>query len=218
MDPSISALLRPRSIAILGASADFNKLNGRTLKALLDKHYAGALYPVNPKYPEIAGLPCYPDVAAIPGAIDLAVVAVPAKHVPRTLRELGATGVAAAVVFSSGFSAVGGDGVALEHELKSAIRESGLRVPNCLGLINAFENVMATFSQCSLGPTPAGPAAFVTQSGALGTATAGMARWRGLNFGYFVNTGNESDVNFVDVMRWSSPIRTSRSVPVTSRG
>jgi predicted CoA-binding protein len=83
MDPTITALLRPRSIAILGASADFNKLNGRTLKALLDKHYTGALYPVNPKYVEIAGLPCYPDVAAIPGAVDLAVVAVPAKRVPQ---------------------------------------------------------------------------------------------------------------------------------------
>ena len=153
-------------------------LTGRTIKALLDKHYAGALYPVNPKYPEIAGLPCYPDVASIPGAVDLAVVAVPAQRVPQTLRELGAKGIAAAVVFSSGFSEVGGDGVALERELKTAIRESGVRVlgPNCLGLINAFENVMATFSQFSLGPTPPGPAAFVTQSGALGTATAGMAR------------------------------------------
>src|SRR6185436_66554 len=80
---------------------------------------------------------------------------------------------------------------------------SGVRVlgPNCLGLINAFENVMATFTQFSLGPTVAGPAALVTQSGALGTATAGVARRRGINFGFFVNTGNELDVNFVDVMR-----------------
>ena len=102
----------------------------------------------------------------------------------QTLRELGAKGVTAAVVFSSRFSEVGGDGVALERELKTAIRESGVRVlgPNCLGLINAFENVMATFSQFSLGPTPPGPAAFVTQSGALGTATAGMARRRRRTF------------------------------------
>jgi acetyltransferase len=73
--------------------------------------------------------------------------------------------------------------------------------PNCLGLVNAFENVLATFSQFSLGETAPGPAAFVTQSGALGTATAGSARRRGLNFGYFVNTGNETDITFVDVMR-----------------
>ncbi|MGZ9078778.1 MAG: acetate--CoA ligase family protein [Burkholderiales bacterium] len=202
MNAGIEALLRPRSIAILGASADFQKLNGRTLKALLDKGYAGQIYPVNPKYTDIAGLRCYPDVSPLPQGIDLAILAVPARHVPSTLLRLREKQVTAAVVFSSGFSEVGGEGINLEAELLGAIRASGIRVlgPNCLGLINAFDNVMATFSQFSLGPTPAGPAAFVTQSGALGTATAGSARRRGLNFGYFVNTGNEADVTFVDVM------------------
>jgi acetyltransferase len=203
MNAAIRALLNPRSIAILGASNDFEKLNGRTLKALLDKGYAGRIFPVNPKYGDIGGLQCYPDVAAISETIDLAIVAVPARRVPDALRELGRKKVPAAVVFSSGFAEVGGDGVRLEQDLRAAIAESGVRVlgPNCLGLINAFDNVMATFSQFSLGATPPGPAAFVTQSGALGTATAGMARRRGLSFGYFVNTGNECDVTFVDVMR-----------------
>ncbi len=203
MNDAIQALLHPKSIAVIGASSDFNKINGRTLKALVDKKYAGRILPVNPKYQTLLDLPCYPDVASIPGTVDLAVVAVPAKHVPDTLRALGKKGVKAAVVFSSGFSEVGGDGIRLEAELKKAIQESGVRIlgPNCLGLVNVAENVMATFSQFSLGPTPDGPAAFVTQSGALGTATAGTARKRGLNFGYFVNTGNEVDVQFVDIMR-----------------
>jgi acyl-CoA synthetase (NDP forming) len=137
VNAAIEALLRPRSIAILGASADFQKLNGRTLKALLDKGYTGVIYPVNPKYREIAGLKCYADVTELPSGIDLAIVAVPARHVPRTLRVLGERQVAAAVVFSSGFSEVGGNGVGLEQELCSAIRDSGVRVlgPNCLGLI-----------------------------------------------------------------------------------
>jgi acetyltransferase len=203
MNDALQALLHPRSIAVIGASADFNKINGRTLKALVDKQYAGRVIPVNPKYPTLLDLPCYPDIASIPGTVDLAVVAVPAKQVPDTLRQLGRKGVKAAVVFSSGFSEIGGDGVRLEAELRQAIRDSGIRIlgPNCLGLVNVAENVMATFSQFSLGPTPDGPAAFVTQSGALGTATAGTARKRGLNFGYFVNTGNEVDVQFVDIMR-----------------
>jgi acetyltransferase len=202
MNEAIRALLHPQSIAVIGASSDFNKINGRTFKALVDKGYAGRILPVNPKYQTLLDRPCYPDVASIPGSVDLAVVAVPAKHVPDTLRELGRKGVRAAVVFSSGFSEVGGDGIRLEAELKQAIRESGVRIlgPNCLGLVNVAENVMATFSQFSLGPTPDGPAAFVTQSGALGTATAGVARKRGLNFGFFVNTGNETDIQFVDVM------------------
>ena len=203
MNDAVQALLHPKSIAVIGASADFNKINGRTLKALVDKGYAGRIFPVNPKYQTLLDLPCYPDVASIPGTVDLAVVAVPAKQVPDTLRELGRKKVKAAVVFSSGFSEVGGGGILLEAELKKAIAESGVRIlgPNCLGLVNVFENVMATFSQFSLGPTPEGPVAFVTQSGALGTATAGTARKRGLNFGYFVNTGNETDIQFVDVMR-----------------
>jgi len=203
MDEVIRALLQPESIAILGASRDFDKLNGRTLKALLEKGYAGALYPVNPKYDSIAGLRCYAAVPALPEGIDLAIVAVPAKQVPGILRQLGLKKVRAAIVFSSGFSETGEAGWQLEEELRQVIAESGVRVlgPNCLGLVNSFHNVMATFSQFSLGPTPPGPAAFVTQSGALGTATAGMARRRGLNFGYFVNTGNESDITFVDVMR-----------------
>ncbi len=203
MNAAVQALLHPKSIAVIGASADFNKINGRTLKALVDKGYAGRIFPVNPKYPTLLDLPCYPDIASIPGTVDLAVVAVPAKRVPDTLRELGRKKVLAAIVFSSGFSEVGGDGVRLEAELKLAITESGVRIlgPNCLGLVNVFENVMATFSQFSLGPTPDGPIAFVTQSGALGTATTGTARKRGLNFGYFVNTGNETDIQFVDVMR-----------------
>ncbi len=203
MNDALQALLHPQSIAVIGASADFNKINGRTLKALVDKQYAGRIIPVNPKYPTLLDLPCYPDIPSIPGTVDLAVVAVPAKHVPDTLRQLGRKGVRAAVVFSSGFSEVGGDGVKLEADLRQAIRDSGVRIlgPNCLGLVNVAENVMATFSQFSLGPTPDGPAAFVTQSGALGTATAGTARKRGLNFGYFVNTGNEVDLQFVDIMR-----------------
>jgi len=203
MNDAVQALLHPRSIAVIGASSDFNKINGRTLKALVDKKYSGHLYPVNPKYQTLLDLPCYPDVASIPGKVDLAVVAVPAKHVPATLLALGKKQVKAAVVFSSGFSEVGGDGVRLEAELKTAVRDSGVRIlgPNCLGLVNVAENMMATFSQFSLGPTPDGPAAFVTQSGALGTATTGTARKRGLNFGYFVNTGNEVDLQFVDIMR-----------------
>jgi len=203
MNDAVQALLHPKSIAVIGASSDFNKINGRTLKALVDKQYGGKLYPVNPKYQTLLDLPCYPDVASIPGPVDLAVVAVPARHVPGTLRELGKKQTRAAVVFSSGFSEVGGEGIQLEAELKKAVRESGLRIlgPNCLGLVNVAENMMATFSQFSLGPTPDGPAAFVTQSGALGTATTGTARKRGLNFGYFVNTGNEADLQFVDIMR-----------------
>lgn len=196
-------LLKPKSIAILGASSDFTKINGRTLKYLLDKGYAGAIYPVNPKYERIGPLKCYASIDVVPEAADLAVVAVPARFVAQALRDLGRCGVKSAIVFSSGFAETGETGRALEQEVVAAAKAAHVRLcgPNCLGLINAFERVMATFGQFAEGDTPAGPVAFVTQSGAFGTAIAALARRRGLGLGYFVNTGNEGDVDFVAVMR-----------------
>ena len=156
---NLHALLSPASIAIVGASPDFTKINGRPLKHLLDKGYRGKLFAVNPKYSVIGGVVCYPSIADIPGPVDLAIVAVPAKSVAAVLRELGANGVKAVIVFSSGFAELGEDGRALEAEITAIARASGMRLcgPNCLGLINAFERVIATFGQYADGATPPGP-------------------------------------------------------------
>lgn len=199
----LRSLLNPGSIAILGASSDFTKVNGRTLKFLLDKGYGGRIYPVNPKYQQIGSLKCYPSIDAVPGPVDLAVVALPARFVARTLSDLGRRGVKSAIVFSSGFAETGAAGRAMEREVVAAAQAVGLRLlgPNCLGLINAYDQVIATFSQFADGDTPAGPVGLVTQSGAFGTAIAALARRRRLGLGYFINTGNEGDVDFVQVMR-----------------
>lgn len=197
----VDCLLTPRSIAIIGVSQDFNKLNGRVMKFLLEKGYSGRIIPVNPKYAELGGYTCYPDILEAPGEIDLAVVSVPARIVPGEIDKAGRKGVRAAIVFSSGFAEMGEAGRALEAEVLENARRHGIRLcgPNTLGLINAFDRVFATFTQFGLGDTPAGPIAFITQSGAFGTAIAALARQRGLGLGYFVNTGNESDVTFADV-------------------
>lgn len=202
MSDALQRMLSPKSIAIVGVSSDFNKLNGRPMKFLLDKGYAGAIYPVNPKYDEIAGIKCYASVMDLPEPADLAVVAVPAKLVLETVRQLGAANVASAVIFSSGFGEMGPEGKALEAEVAQVAREGGVRIcgPNGLGLINAFEGVMATFSQYADADTPAGPVGFVTQSGAFGTAINALARNRYMGFGLFLNTGNEADVDFVTGM------------------
>jgi acyl-CoA synthetase (NDP forming) len=199
----LSSLLSPKSIAIVGASDDFTKVNGRTLKYLLAKGYAGSIYPVNPKHRRIGALQCYPAVAAIPAPVDLAVIAVPAALVARAMADLGRHGVKSAIVFSSGFAETGEEGRRLEREVVAMARTSGIRLcgPNCLGLINAFDRVMATFGQFAEGETPPGPVGFVTQSGAFGTAIAALARRRGVGLGYFINTGNEGDVDFVAAMR-----------------
>lgn len=201
-DDAIRRLLKPASIAVIGASADFNKINGRPLKHLIEKGYAGRILPVNPKYKEIGGHECYPNIAALPEAADLAIVAVPAAHVGDRIAELGARGVRSAVIFSSGFGEMGPEGKERERMLLETAKTAGVRLlgPNCLGFVNAFENVYSTFSQYADGETAAGPIAFVTQSGAFGTATAALVRKRGLGLGYFLNTGNQSDLDFSELM------------------
>ncbi|RCW67474.1 acetate--CoA ligase family protein [Pseudorhodoferax soli] len=198
----IARLLHPRSIAVVGASADLAKINGRPLKHLIDKGFGGRILPVNPKYREIAGLACFADIASLPDGVDMAVVAVPAREVVASVEALGARGVPAAVVFSSGFGEMGEAGRALEQRLADTARRAGVLLcgPNCLGFINAFENVYATFSQYADGETGPGPIAFVTQSGAFGTAIAALVRQRGLGLGYFINTGNEADLQFAELM------------------
>ena len=122
----LQSLLSPGSIAILGASTDLTKVNGRPLKHLLDKGYAGKIYPVNPKYSSISGVACYPTIADIPGPVDLAIVAVPAKFVASLLRDLGRCGVKSVIVFSSGFAEIGAGGRALEAEASAVAREFGI--------------------------------------------------------------------------------------------
>lgn len=197
---AMKALLQPESVAILGCSSDLNRINGRPLRYFLEKGYKGRIYPVNPKQREIAGLPCYPDVLAVPGPVDLAVVAVPAALVVPSMRQLAEKGVPAAVIFSSGFAEMGEAGASAQRELLSVARAGGVRFcgPNAVGLINAFEGVTASFSEYLEGDVPAGPIGFVSQSGAFGTGIASLARERQLGLGYFINTGNEADLDVAD--------------------
>lgn len=199
---TIASLINPRSIAIIGASSNFSKINGRPLKHLITKGYAGHILPVNPKYSSIAGMTCYPSIDRLPVPVDLAIVAVPASEVLQSVEALGKHGVRAVVIFSSGFGEMGPAGQAMENALVEKARSLGMVLcgPNCLGFINAFNNVYATFSQYADGATAAGPIAFVTQSGAFGTAIATLASQRGLGLGYFINTGNEADLSFSELM------------------
>lgn len=199
---AIQSMINPRSIAIVGASSDPRKVSGRPLKHLLDKGYQGKIYPINPRQKEISGVACVASIADLPHGVDLAVIVLPAEAVEAVLPELAAKGVPAAIIFASGFGELGDAGRAKEASLVQTARKAGIRIlgPNCLGLFNAFERVITTFSQYVDGDVKAGPLAFVSQSGAFGTAIAALARNRQMGLGYFVNTGNEADITFVDAM------------------
>ena len=199
---TFDALLRPRSVAILGCSGNPERVNGRPLRYFLEQGFQGRLYPVNPRHEQIGGLRCYPDVASIPDEIDLAIIALPASKVLDGVRELVARKVPAAVIFSSGFGETGTAGEALQRELLDIARSGGLRFvgPNCVGVLNSFDGVAATFSEYLEGETPSGPVGFVSQSGAFGTGIAALARLRGIGLGMYINTGNEADISFGDAV------------------
>ena len=198
-DPRLGPLLDPASIAIVGASADFTRINGRPLRFMLHYGYRGRLFPINPRYQEIAGLACYPSVEALPDAPDLALIGLSADRVPEALEACGRRGIRAAVVFSGGFAEAGPDGQALQARLVATAERYRMALcgPNCLGFVNfrsaAVCTFTATFDSVDVRP---GEIAFVSQSGALGVYIYALARERGLGFSYYVSSGNESVLDF----------------------
>lgn len=198
---SIGALLRPQSIAIAGASADPGKLGALPLTFLRKYGYPGALFPINPNVPDINGLLCYPNISAIDQPIDLLVIAVAAARIPELLRECKPGQVKTAIVLSSGYAELGINGIASQNELLAQALSKGVRFigPNSVGLANLRDRIIPSISQVFDQPDlQPGPIAFVSQSGAVGTAVMALAHAEQLKIGYFVSTGNEGDLEFAD--------------------
>ena len=197
--PDLRPLLDPESIAIVGASADFSRINGRPLRFLLEYGYRGQILPINPRYDEIAGVRCFPSVGELPAAPDLALIGLAAASTPEVLEACGRRGARAAVVFSGGFGEFDAAGRALQDRLVETAERYGMALcgPNCLGFVNfaraAVCSFTATFDTVDIKP---GPIAFVSQSGALGAYIYALARERDLGFSYFVSSGNEAQVDF----------------------
>jgi acyl-CoA synthetase (NDP forming) len=201
----LESLFHPRSVALIGVSNEQNKLSGRPFRFFREFGYAGNVYPVNPKYHEISGVPCFAKLSDIPGEVDLAVITLPANAVPEALEECGTKGVKAAAIISSGFAEVGGEGVRLQDELRRIASKYGIAVcgPNCSGFVYFPERVTATFSVGLDGGFPeSGPAAFISQSGALSSYILGAAKERGLAFRYWITTGNECVLSFTDYLQY----------------
>ena len=118
-----ASLFSPRSIAIIGASADESSISGQPIRFLREHGYAGSVYPVNPKYDTVGGHRCYPDVASLPEPPDVALIVVAARRVPDALRQLGAKRVPYAIVLSSGFAEIGDEGKAAQEEIAAIARE-----------------------------------------------------------------------------------------------
>lgn len=200
---SIAAVLRPRSIAVIGASRQPGTIGHELFRNLLQGNFQGPLYPVNPVADQIAGVRAYGSVAEIPGAVDLAVVTVPQPRVARVADDCGAKGVKALVVISAGFAEVGAEGAAAERDVIERARRHGMRVvgPNCMGVLNLSRGVSmnATFAP---GQPQRGRIAFLSQSGALGIAVLQQAAGLGLGVSSFVSIGNKADVSGNDLLQY----------------
>jgi acetate---CoA ligase (ADP-forming) len=198
-------LFNPRGIAVVGASADLTRIGGQPIRALTEFGYRGKVYPVNPKHTEIKGLRCYPDVTSVPQPCDVALVAVAAELVPRIIEQCGEAGISFAVILSAGFSEIGEKGEDLQAQLDVAIEKSGVGVvgPNCQGILNLQDRVYNGFGSIFQYPDlKSGPVAMVTQSGGFGYAVVGLAEYAGVGFNYVVSTGNEADIDTLDLLTY----------------
>jgi acyl-CoA synthetase (NDP forming) len=199
--PDLTRLLSPSAIALIGASTNAHSISGQPLYHMLATGYAGKLYPVNPNRAEVQGVKAYADVRQIPGACDVAVITIPAAHVPDALEQCGEAGISFAVILSAGFAETGEAGAGMQRKLDAAIAKSGVRVvgPNCVGTMNLIDKAFCAFGGAlgdkTLRP---GPLAIVSQSGGFGLSIMALANSHGVGTCYNISTGNEADLTFFD--------------------
>lgn len=193
--------LAPDSIAIIGASADPTKRGYKAMVGLIKGHYAGKIYPINPKVPDILGVPTYPTLDDVPGAVDLALICTPAATLPGLLVECGRKGVKGAVILAAGFRETGPEGARLEQQVLDAARAGGVRIigPNTSGMFNMHKQV----NLLDLGNVIPGDIGFISQSGNMLLALVLEAEHNGhVGFSTYVGPGNQTDIGFNDYLRY----------------
>jgi acyl-CoA synthetase (NDP forming) len=197
---NMDALFKPRSVAMIGASASPGKLGYDILYNLIHAGFKGPIYPINPKAAQLLGLTVYKDIASLPSPPELAVVVIPSRMVLGTIDECGKAGVKAAIVVTGGFAEAGTDGEKLQKALTEIARQHGIRVvgPNCQGINSPHHNLCASWPLI----TARGKIAFISQSGTVGAALIDWAGQDQLGFSVFVSLGNRADVDESDCIRY----------------
>ncbi len=197
----LDSLLRPRSVAVIGASNRRASLGGMVTERLFAFRFTGKVFPVNPRQEAIHSVKAWPSILDVPDPVDCAVVVVPRDAVPAAIDQCIEKGVGAVILITSGFRETGEEGRRLEREVFERLARAGIRAigPNCMGLLNTSPAVSldATFT-----PVPAlpGPIGFASQSGALGVVVLGICEERGIGFSQFVSLGNKADVTENDLL------------------
>jgi acetyltransferase len=193
------AIFKPNSVAIIGASRSPGKVGYEILARIVRSGFQGRVYPVNPNASEIQGIRCYPSILDVPENVDLAVISVPASIVPQVVEECGKKGVKASIVLSAGFREIGPDGLMAEALIVRLCREYGMRLlgPNCLGIIDTFTPINASFAPQI---PKRGNVGFISQSGALATSLLSWAFTEGIGFSTIITLGNRADLDETDFL------------------
>ncbi len=203
MKHSLEYILKPDSVAVIGASDTPGRIGGRPIYYSQENGYAGRIYPINPNRDTVQGMPSLASIADVPESVDCAIIAVPAAIAVKTIADCAAAGTRSAVIFSSGFAELGESGATAQAEIAAIARDSGMRVvgPNCLGVFNIAHNWFGTFANAPAGiETRGGNIGIVSQSGAYGSHVFLQAQKRGVASNLWVTTGNECDVDVASVI------------------
>jgi acetate---CoA ligase (ADP-forming) len=200
---SVAGILKPRSVAVIGASRDTGKIGGAILANIKRFGFNGPIYPINHTATEVQGLPAYKSLSAIGAPVDLAVIAVPAETVEAEIADCVRAGVHSAVIISSGFAEISDAGRARQQRIFEAVRQSGMRMvgPNCMGVLNTDPAIRLNATFAPVEP-PTGNIGMYSQSGALGIAILDHARQRNLGLSTFISAGNRADVSNNDLLAY----------------
>ncbi|MDT4906614.1 MAG: hypothetical protein QOH52_4630 [Pseudonocardiales bacterium] len=198
----LGTLLAPRRIAVVGASPNAAKHTGRTVANLIQTGYRGQILPVNPRYDEVSGLPCHHSVDELPDGVDAAYILVRADLVRDAVQSCADRGIPSIIVCSSGFGELGEEGVRRQQELCDIAHARGSRVlgPNCIGVLNVPDNVIACPTLNLTTRFTAGGVSVVSQSGGLGVNVVNLAQGRGIGIRAFISSGNECDLDVAELV------------------
>ncbi len=200
---SLLPILRPETVAVIGASDTPSRIGGRPIHSMKAMGFGGRIFPVNPRRETVQGIPAWPSIRDVPEPVDCALIAVPAAIAVEAIRDCAERGVKSAVVFTSGFAEQGEDGARAQREVGQIARDSGMRIvgPNCLGVFAMDRGWYGTFTNApALLDLPPGPVGIVSQSGAYGSHVLLVAQRRGVGSNFWVTTGNECDVDVGEVI------------------
>ncbi len=200
---SLRSVLKPHSVAVIGASRKPGTIGQLIFQCVMENHFSGVVYPVNPNAEAIMSVKAYPSVLDVPGDVDLAVIVVPAQLVIKVVDECGRKGAHSVIVISDGFKERGVEGAARERELRYVTLCHGMRLvgPNCMGVINTDPVIKLNASFSPIYP-PQGNVAFLSQSGAMGLAILDYASSLQMGISSFVSVGNRADISANDLLQY----------------